>query len=247
MEEKNIITGENINSHLKDIEEHSKIAVSVDCVIFGYDMEELKVLTISCNMDPYKGLPSLIGDLVNEYEDLDQAAKRILKERTGIDNLYLEQIKSFGKVDRHPLGRVITVTYFALVKKEDYTSNGTRPAVNSKWIALSQINEMAFDHLNITNVALDTLRKKLLECPIWMKLLPVDFSLPELQHLFETIIGIPLDKRNFRKKILSLDIIQESGKKQKDVPHRPANLYRVNQKKLKKEYSFLLKNPFHHG
>lgn len=245
MEEKKVSTGENINSHLKDIEEHSKIAISVDCVIFGYDMEELKVLTISCNMDPYKGLPSLIGDLVNEGEDLDQAASRILKERTGIDNLYLEQIKTFGRVDRHPLGRVITVTYFALVKKEDYSSNGMRPSPNSQWIALSQIEEMAFDHLTITNVALDTLRKKLLEYPIWMKLLPIDFSLPELQNLFENIIGKPLDKRNFRKKILSLDIIQESGKKQKDVPHRPANLYRVNQKKLKKEYSFLLKNPFH--
>lgn len=235
---------ENINSHIKVIEDHAKITVSVDCVIFGYDMEELKVLTITCNMDPYQGLPSLIGDLLNEDEDLDSAAKRILRERTGIDNLYLEQVKTFGNVSRHPLGRVITVSYFALVKKDDYSSNGRKLGPNSKWIALSEIEEMAFDHLDIMDEALSTIRKKLIEYPIWMKLLPVDFSLPELQNLFEIIMGKHLDKRNFRKKMLSLDIIQESGRKQRDVPHRPAMLYKVNQNKLEQEYSFLLKNPF---
>lgn len=233
---------ENINSHIKEIQDHSKISISVDCVIFGYDLEELKVLTIKCNMEPFKNLPSLIGDLIGQNEDLDDAAQRVLKERIGISNIYLEQIKTFGKANRHPLGRVVTVAYFALVKKQDFYSNGVQHAGNAQWIPVSQLEEMAFDHQEIMKFALFTIRKKIFEYPIWMKLLPTSFSMPELQNLFENIMGKPMDKRNFRKKIFGLDILTESGKKQIDVPHRPANLYTVNKDKLEEDYSFLLNN-----
>ncbi|TVR87629.1 MAG: NUDIX domain-containing protein [Saprospirales bacterium] len=235
---------ENINLHMREIEDHFKAAISVDCVIFGYDESELKVLTLDCNMEPYLGFPSLLGDLVKNDENLDEAATRILFERTGITDVFLEQVKAFGETDRHPMGRVLTVAYYALIKVEDYRQNGQPRGIGAKWRSISQLNEMAFDHKNILDSSLHLLRKRLIEYPLWMKLLPKHFSLPELQNLFEAVLAKSIDKRNFRKKISKLGIIKEVGKKQEDVPHRPAKLYAVNEKKLREDYSFLLKNPF---
>lgn len=236
---------ENINFQLREIDEHLKAAISVDCVIFGYDQSELKVLTLECNMEPYVGLPSLIGDLVNEDENLDQAATRILFERTGISDIFLEQVKAFGEINRHPLGRVVTIAYYALIKVDDNRNgNGELKPNQAKWTPLNQLAEMAFDHQIILDSSLHLLRKRLIEYPLWMKLLPKHFSLPELQNLFEAVLGTTLDKRNFRKKISNLGIVREVGKMQQDVPHRPAKLYAVNEKKLKKDFSFLLQNPF---
>jgi 8-oxo-dGTP diphosphatase len=235
---------ENINFQMHEIEEHCKVAISVDCVIFGYDQSELKVLTLDCNMKPYLGLPSLLGDLVSEDENLDEAATRVLYERTGITDVFLEQVKAFGDIDRHPLGRVLTVAYYALIKVEDYRQNGMTQGSGAKWRPITQLDKMAFDHRGILNSSLQLLRKRLIEYPLWMKLLPKHFSLPELQNLFEAVLGKSIDKRNFRKKISKLGIIKEVGKKQEDVPHRPAKLYTVNEKKLREDYSFLLKNPF---
>ncbi len=235
---------ENINLHMREIEDHFKAAISVDCVIFGYDESELKVLTLDCNMDPYLGLPSLLGDLVKNDENLDEAATRILYQRTGITDVFLEQVKAFGELDRHPMGRVVTIAYYALIKVDEYGQNGMESKHNAKWRTIGSLKEMAFDHKKILNASLHLLRKRLIEYPLWMKLLPEHFSLPELQNLFEAVLAKPLDKRNFRKKISKLGIIKEVGKKQEDVPHRPAKLYAVNEKKLREDYSFLLKNPF---
>lgn len=240
-----MIERENINFQLREIDEHLKAAISVDCVIFGYDQSELKVLTLECNMAPYVGMPSLIGDLVNEDENLDQAATRILYERTGISDIFLEQVKAFGETDRHPLERVVTIAYYALIKVDEFKNdNGALRQHQAKWSPLNQLEEMAFDHRVILESSLHLLRKRLIEYPLWMKLLPKYFSLPDLQNLFEAILGTTLDKRNFRKKISNLELVREVGKMQKDVPHRPAKLYAVNEKKLKKDFSFLLQNPF---
>lgn len=235
---------ENINFEIDEIEDHLRVAISVDCVIFGYDQSELKVLTLDCNMEPYLGRPSLIGDLVGVDENLDESATRILYERTGINDIFLEQVKAFGDIDRHPMGRVITVAYYALIKVEEYCGNGSKFLHRAKWRSINEIEDMAFDHKMILNNSLHLLRKRLIEYPLWMKLLPKYFSLPELQTFFESVLGKKMDKRNFRKRILKVGIVEEVGKKQEDVPHRPAKLYTINRKKIKKDFSFLLKNPF---
>jgi 8-oxo-dGTP diphosphatase len=213
-------------------------AFSIDNVIFGFDETNLKVLLIKRGTEPYNNYWALPGDLVHPEEDLESAAERILFQLTGVKNVYLEQVHTFGAVKRHPLGRVVTVAYFSLVKIEDFTLIPSSFAQQTKWHSVNEIGELAFDHNQILESCLAALKHKVRIKPIGFELLPPSFSLTKLQHLYEAILEIDLDKRNFRKKMLSTNLLKESKVQQEKVAHRPAKLYEFDQKKyteLKKE------------
>lgn len=215
---------QNINIALKEIIEDYKTAVSVDCVIFGYDEEELKVLLIECNMEPYIGKWSLLGDLVLPQENIEDATKRVLKYRTGMENVYVEQVRSFGSVNRHPLGRVITVAYYSLVDINEVSITDVDKK-NLNWVSMSEAKNLAFDHDDILAYCLERLRERLRARPVGFNLLPKKFTLKQLQSLYEVILNIELDKRNFRRKLKSMDILMDLDEMQENVAHRPARLY----------------------
>ena len=205
---------------------------SIDDVIFGFDEGELKILLIERAQEAFIGQLALPGNLVREDENLDNAAKRILYELTGLQDAHLEQLYTFGETNRHPLGRVITVAYYSLIR---ITKSKLQPRIsfakNALWVSVSKIPQLAFDHNIIVDKALERLRAKVRYKPIGFELLSEKFSLTQLQDLYETILQIPIDKRNFRKKILSYDFLVELGEKQKEVSHRAASLYKFDKKR----------------
>jgi 8-oxo-dGTP diphosphatase len=221
---------ENDPSLITELEPFFNSAVSVDCVIFSYAREKgsLQVLTLECPMPPFEGLSALVGDLIGVDEDLDSAAKRVVRERAQIPNIFLHQVHTFGSVDRHPVGRVITVAYYAFVRWEamgPLEDNAHHP----HWESLEclQKKKMAFDHSEILDYSVKHIQNHITDVPIEY-MLDDYFTLSELQSLYEAILQKPLDKRNFRKKVFSLDLIRKTGKTQKNVAHRPAQLYKFN-------------------
>ena len=208
-----------------------KSAFTVDNVIFGFDEGDLKVLLIERGEEPHEGMWALPGYFVYQHEDLDAAAKRVLEELTGLRNVYLEQVKTFGAVNRHPFGRVITVAYFSLVKISDFTPQPASIALKTRWHSVAQVKELAFDHEQILDACFQRLKWLVRLRPVGFELLPPKFTLTELQHLYEAILETGLDKRNFRKKILSMDLLIDLEETQEGVAHRPARLYRFDRKK----------------
>lgn len=221
---------------MNEVSNFFKSAFSVDNVIFGFDEGDLKVLLIKRGADPYKGLWALPGDLVYPNEGLETAAKRVLQELTGLQNVYLEQVHTFGVVDRHPLGRVITIAYYSLVKISDFTITPSSFAQKAKWhsVAKAQQTQLAFDHNDILNTCFNSLKNKVRIRPVGFELLPPKFTLTELQHLYEAVLRTKLDKRNFRKKILSMNLLIDMDEMQEGVPHRPAKLYMFDKDKYRK-------------
>lgn len=205
--------------------EFFKIAFSVDCVIFCYDKKKLKLLVFESDFEEYAGLWSLIGDLVQPEEDLEEAPYRILRERAGLHDVYMEQVYTFGKVNRHPSGRVITTAYFSLVDIK--THRLPHSETNLHWHDVKEIRKMAFDHKMILDICLHRLREKVMEHPIVFNLLPEKFSLRELQDLYEAILGVDLDRRNFRKRITLKNWLVDLNEMEEDVPHRPGKLYKL--------------------
>lgn len=201
------------------------IAFSVDCVIFCYDKKKLKVLVFESDFEEYAGLWSLIGDLVQPEEDLEEAPYRILRERAGLHDVYMEQVHTFGHVNRHPSGRVITTAYFSLVDIK--THKLPQSEANLHWHDVEDISDMAFDHKMILDICLQRLREKVMEHPIVFNLLPEKFSLRELQDLYEAILGVDLDRRNFRKRIMLKNWLVDLNEMEEDVPHRPGKLYKL--------------------
>ncbi len=220
----------NINTGLEKIDSYFKSAFSIDCVIFGFDGKNLKVLLVSCLDKNYLGQTALIGDLVDPSEDLDEAAYRILQNRTGLSDVYLEQVAAFGKVDRHPTGRVITVAYYSLININHYKENSASYNNEATWINVKEVGELAFDHNDILKASCEKLKNKVLTHPVGFNLLPEKFTLTELQNLYDAILDRdkPLDKRNFRKKILSTGLLVDLDEMQQAVAHRPARLYAFN-------------------
>ena len=205
--------------------EYFNIAVSVDCVIFGYDNKKLKVLLIKSDLEEFEDLNSLLGDLVRPDEDLEDAPYRVLHQRTGLHDVYLEQVQTFGKLGRHPSGRVVTAAYYSLV---DIKSHKLQLTANElHWHNVNQIDRLAFDHKLIFDTCLQRLREKILEHPVIFNLLPEKFSLRELQDLYEAILGVELDRRNFRKRITLKNWLVDLNEMEEDVPHRPGKLYKL--------------------
>jgi len=205
--------------------DYFKIGVSVDCVIFGYENGKLKVLLIQSDLEEYRDKWSLLGDLVRPDEDLDEASYRVLKDRTGLDDLYLWQVHAFGKINRHPSGRVVTVAYYTLININDHKLKIQDNAIH--WHSVNEIDDLAFDHQRILEDCLLILREHVFERPVVFNLLGDKFSLRELQELYEAILGLKLDRRNFRKKIGLKGWIQDLNEFESDVSHRPGKLYRA--------------------
>jgi len=215
-------------------------AFTVDSVVFGFDEGDLKILLIKRGEEPFAGKWALPGYFVKKTETLDSAAERVLEELTGLKNVYLEQVHSFGKIDRHPAGRVITCGYFALIKIKDYKikPGSTGLAKRAEWHSFKELGELAFDHNEVIDYAFRMLKRRVRTQPIGFELLPPKFTLTQLQHLYEAILlsdALPennkLDKRNFRKKILSMNLLVDLNEYQEGVAHRPAKLYRFDKEK----------------
>lgn len=211
------------SSHL----EYFNIAISVDCVLFGYNKKQLQVLLIKSDLEEFRGLWSLPGDLVRPDEDIEDASYRVLKEKTGLTDVYLEQVHTFGSVNRHPSGRVITVAYYSLVDVNDHHLHLSDNELH--WHAVNDLDVMAFDHKLILDTCLKCLQDKLMEHPIVFNLMPCKFSLRELQDVCEAILGVELDRRNFRKRISLKNWLEDLNEMEVDVPHRPGKLYRIKE------------------
>ena len=205
-------------------------SISIDCVIFGFNGQGLEILLIKRKNKPSEGMWALPGGFINSNENLDDAAHRTLTELTGAKDIYMEQVHTFGAVNRYPLRRVITITYYALVKPGQYTLKAGSNASKVEWFSIKEMPELPFDHQNIFDHALKKLRILVRSKPIGFELLPKKFSLTDLQSLYEVVLGEGLDKRNFRKKILKMNILVDLQEKQKDVAHRAAFLYEFDQK-----------------
>lgn len=216
-----------------EVETINHIALSVDCVIFGFDENKLKVLLMRSDLTKFKGKWSLLGDLVKPEEDLDASAYRILKDRTGLDDVYLEQVHTFGKTNRHPGGRVVTVAYCSLINIQHHKLKIHDNELH--WHDVTSVKDLAFDHKKIFDYSFERLQKRVQEHPLGFSLLPNKFSLRELQNLYEAILSIKLDRRNFRKKFFSMEILTDIKEIEKNVPHRPGKLYKFDYNKYEQK------------
>lgn len=213
--------------------DYPRPALTVDCVVFGLGGGELKVLLIQRKQPPCQGQWAFPGGFVDMDETLDAAARRELEEETGVKDLFLEQLYTFGAVDRDPRGRVITVAYYALVNLDEHPATAASDAEAVDWFPAFELPALAFDHDEMFGRAIARLQGKLRYEPIGFELLPQQFTLSQLQQLYETVLNQTLDKRNFRKKILRMDLLIDTGNKQQHVPHRAAQLYRFDEAKYK--------------
>jgi 8-oxo-dGTP diphosphatase len=227
---KNIKTLSAIQS---EVESTNRIALSVDCVIFGFDEDKLKVMLIRSDLKKYLGKWSLLGDLVKPTEDLSEAAYRILKQRTGLSDVYLEQVETFGTIGRHPAGRVVTVAYCSLINVQHHKLKILDNELH--WHDIKNVTDLAFDHQQIFNTCYQRLQKRIQEHPLGFSLLPKKFSLRDLQNLYEAILDTKMDRRNFRKKFFAMDFLIDIDEMEQDVPHRPGKLYKFNYEKYEKK------------
>jgi len=212
--------------------EYPRPALTVDCIIFGLDADlELKIMLIKRDIPPFQGQWAIPGGFVRMDETLEQAALRELQEETGIHDVYLEQLYTFGDLERDPRDRTVTVAYYALINLVEQEIKASTDAREAKWFVLSQIPALAFDHGQILQKAIARLRSKIRYEPIGFELLPKKFTLTQLQKLYETVSDLELDKRNFRKKILSMDLLIDTGEVEQGVSHRAAKLYRFDETK----------------
>jgi len=214
--------------------EYPRGALTVDCVVFGLDDKELKVMLIQRALAPFEGKWALPGGFVRADETLDDAARRELEEETGLRNVFLEQLYTFGAIRRDPRERVVSVAYYALVNLRDHPVQASTDARDAGWFGVHYVPSLAFDHADILHMALDRLRGKLRYQPIGFELLPKKFTLSELQRLYELVLERDLDKRNFRKRVLAMDLLIETDEVQQDVSHRAARLYRFDERKYRR-------------
>ncbi len=216
--------------------------LSVDCVIFGFEEEKLKVLLIKRAIDPEYGSWALPGGFIKYTENIETAAQRVLKEKTGVSLPFMEQFGAFSEVNRFPNRRVITVAYYALVKPGDYTISIGHDASDVEWVNVYDLPKLPFDHKEIIESAQAQLKAKVRYEPIGFNLLPNKFPLLSLQKLYESILNIEFDKPNFRRKIIKMDILTQLNEKQTGVAHRAPKLFQFNKKKYnemkKKGFNF---------
>ncbi|NCN86792.1 NUDIX hydrolase [archaeon] len=210
-------------------DEYEKPAVTVDTVIFTVRNDSLQVLLVKRGVEPFKGNWAIPGGFVKLDESLEDAAKRELKEETGVKDVYLEQLYTFGEIKRDPRGRVITVSYLALINSDKIVLTPSTDVNEAKWFNVKHLPEFGFDHRKILNYALKRLKWKFEYTPVGFSLLPTKFKLSELQKLYEIVFDREFDKRNFSKKIHSLNFLKEVGI-EKDVPYRPSKLYSLKSK-----------------
>lgn len=219
--------------------EHSKVWVSVDCIIFGFDEGKLRILVGKRQMDPGRGEWSLYGGFVRGDESIDDAANRVLYDLTGLRNLYMRQVGAFGSVDRDPGERVISIAYYALISVNEYDDQ-LRKQHGVEWVNIDEIPHLYSDHNEMVLKARKLMRQKLSTEPVGFRLLPSLFTLTQLQHLYEAVYGEELDKRNFRKRIKEMNFIEKTELIDKKGSKRGAALYRFNKRIYNEEPSFKL-------
>ncbi|MCK5085042.1 MAG: NUDIX hydrolase [Candidatus Pacebacteria bacterium] len=215
-----------------EFEKYEYSAAAVDLVIFAIINGELNTLLIKMKYKPFQGELALPGGRIRVYESVDECAKREIKEKVGINNIYVEQLYSFGDIKRDPSIRIISISYLALIDNTDNIKLKTTEKYEEIcWMPVNKVHKLAYDHNEILKYALSRLKSKLIYTNIVCNLLPKKFSLSEMQRVHEIILDRKLDKRNFRKKVFSLDLIKEAGREE-GVPHRPSKLYSFKTKKL---------------
>jgi ADP-ribose pyrophosphatase YjhB (NUDIX family) len=218
---------------------NSKFYVSVDCIIFGFDQGELKLLLLKRNFEPAMGKWSLMGGFVQDNESVDDAAKRVLKELTGLEDVFMEQVGTFGDIKRDPGERVISVAYYALVNVNEYDRSLVQQH-NAYWIKIDELPPLIFDHPEMIAKARELMKHQASDNPISFNLLPELFTLTQLQNLYEAIYGEQMDKRNFRKRVAMMDFIEKTDFIDKSGSKRGAYLYKFNDKAYKKDPKFKL-------
>lgn len=225
----------------KYVYEYPRPAVTADCVIFGFDKGELKVLLIERGIEPYLGKWALPGGFINMDEDSETCAKRKLVQETGLENIYMEQLYTFSAVERDPRYRVISIAYYALVNLSDYNAQAGTDTTCVKWFAISDVPVLAFDHAKILDMAKERLKGKIKYQPIGFELLPEKFTMPDLHCLYETVLQTELDNRNFRKKILGYNLLIDLNEQQRGARNRAPKLYSFD----KERYEELTKAGFY--
>lgn len=214
--------------------QHARPALTVDCVVFGLDDRELKVLLIRRKHSPFAGRWAFPGGFIGVGETPEEAARRELEEETGLKKIYLEQLYTFGEPDRDPREHVVSVAHYALVNIVGQRLRAADDACDAGWFPVLRPPPLAFDHARILRVAHERLRGKVRWQPVGFELLPRRFTLSELQHLYETILGEKIDKRNFRRRVLKTGLLVETDQTQKQVAHRAARLYRFDMRKYRR-------------
>jgi 8-oxo-dGTP diphosphatase len=213
--------------------DYDRLLLAVDCIIFGFDGQRLKSLLIKRGFEPGLGKWSLMGGFVTSEESVDEAAKRVLRQLTGLDNIYMEQLHCYSDPGRDPGGRVISIAYFALININDYNEQLLHEH-KAEWFSFDQFPPLIFDHEEMVRHAKERLQQKVANHPIGFALLPTKFTLPQLQCLYEAVYESPVDKRNFTRKILSLDILRKLDEKEKSTSKKGAFLYVFDQEKYTK-------------
>lgn len=211
--------------------------ISIDCLIFGLNKGQLEILLVKHGEGIREGDWGLPGGFIKHNEDLDDAAYRLLHDLTGLENIYLEQLKAFGRANRYPTKRVVTIAYYALVRPEHYHIMAGFTASDVRWEKLSHCKGLIYDHDEIIADGLEYLKHKVCREPVGFNLLPTKFTLLQLQELYEAILGVKLDKPNFRRKMIKTGFLIPCDEKQKDVPHRAAALYRFNKKAIDQQFT----------
>ena len=215
-----------------DVTKFDRPSVTVDLLLFTIKENELKLLLVKRNVEPYKDVWALPGGFVKMDESLDEAAKRELYEESGVKNVYLEQLYTFGEPKRDPRTRVITVAYYALATNEDWDLKATTDAAEASFFSIMELPKLAFDHKKIVEYGLERLRSKLGYSNVAFGLLPEEFTLTNLQNVYEIILGKAIDKRNFRKKMMATGLIVPTTHKQVKTKHRPAQLFMFESRTL---------------
>ncbi|MBC7935250.1 MAG: NUDIX hydrolase [Rhizobacter sp.] len=234
-----------INNHLPSLEHPNyhagerALLNSVDCVILGFQGIELHVLLIRFPYEPFKGHWSLIGGFVTPDVDIDEAARITVKKMTGLSDVFMQQVYTFGDINRVPSERVITSCYFALIRIEPTLVTLTS-TYEATWFPISQIPPLVYDHARMLDAALFNLRRKIRFQPVGFELLPEKFTMSELRNLYQSILGRELEKRNFTRKVLKMNILQKLREKDKLSSKKGSYLFRLN----KKRYQFLLDKGF---
>ncbi|MBS1636680.1 MAG: NUDIX hydrolase [Bacteroidetes bacterium] len=213
--------------------EFPRPALATDCVIFGFDGGELKLLLTEREKEPFRNKWALPGGFVFIEETTEACAKRILFEKAGVKHVFIEQLYTFSEPDRDPRERIVSVAYFALVNKHQYDVIAGRDTLKAEWFEISNLPKLAFDHGKMVKMAIQRLKGKVSYQPIGFELLDEKFTLSQLQTLYEAILGNPIDKRNFRKKILGMGLLTELNEKEKNVARKAARYYSFNNKAYK--------------
>jgi len=219
---------------MNELQKYPRPSVTIDCVVFGYDGQDISLLLINRKEEPFKNMWTLPGGFLFLEETPEECAKRILKNKTGLANIFLEQLYTFAEVERDPRGRVISIVYYTLVNPKLFNLVLGDAATDIQWFAVNKIPKMGFDHKEIFKVALNRLKAKITYQPIGFELLEQKFTLTEIQFLYEAILQGPIDKRNFRKRMLESKVIKATGEKRTGLKNRAPELFEFDEQQYKK-------------